>query len=83
MVQEGTHNPNLTHKGYPKKFWGMFGQKAHKTQQITLPQPPKGALSLTQTSHGQTYNPQFKPKWLLNETMGFGWDGHGQHSKIP
>ena len=52
MVQEGTHNPNLTHKGYPKKFWGMFGQKAHKTQQITLPQPPKGALSLTQTSHG-------------------------------
>ena len=21
MVQEGTHNPNVTLKGYPKKFW--------------------------------------------------------------
>ena len=36
MVQEGSHNPNVTLKGYPKKFWGLFGQKAHKTQQITL-----------------------------------------------
>ena len=35
MVQEGTHNLNVTLKGYPKKFWGLFGQKAHKTQQIT------------------------------------------------
>ena len=36
MVQEGAHNPNLTLKGNPKKFWGLFDQKAHKTQQITL-----------------------------------------------
>ena len=36
MVQEGDHSPNETLKGYPKKFWGLFGQKAHKTQQITL-----------------------------------------------
>ena len=36
MVQEGAHNPNVTLKGYPKKFWGLFGWKAHKTQQITL-----------------------------------------------
>ena len=35
VVQVGTHNPNLTLKGYPKKLWGLFGQKAHKTQQIT------------------------------------------------
>ena len=35
MVQEGAHNPNITLKGYPKKFWSLFGQKANKTQQIT------------------------------------------------
>ena len=38
-VHEGTHNLNVTLKGYPKKFWGSFGQKAHKTQQITLFHP--------------------------------------------
>ena len=36
MVQKGSHNPNVTLKDYPRKFWGLFGQKAHKTQQITL-----------------------------------------------
>ena len=36
MVQEGAHNPHVTLKGYPKKFWGLTGQKGHKTQQITL-----------------------------------------------
>ena len=36
MVQEGAHNSNVTLKGYPKKFWGLFGQKAHKPEQITL-----------------------------------------------
>ena len=54
----------------------MFGQKAHKTQQITLSQPQKEGLSLTLTSHGQTYNPKCKPKHLPNETLGFSWDGH-------
>ena len=34
MVQEGTHNLNVTLKGYPKKFWGLLGQKAHKTDMI-------------------------------------------------
>ena len=41
MVQEGTHNLNVTLKGHPRKFWGLLGQKGHKTQQITLFQPPK------------------------------------------
>ena len=36
MAHKGTHNPNVTLKGFPKKFWGLFGQKAHKTQPITL-----------------------------------------------
>ena len=36
MVQEGAHNCNKTLNGYPKKFWGLFGLKPHKTQQITL-----------------------------------------------
>ena len=33
-VQEETHNLNVTLKGYPKKFWGLFGQKAHKTREL-------------------------------------------------
>ena len=36
IVQEGTHKLNVTLKCYPKKFWGLFGQKAHKIQPITL-----------------------------------------------
>ena len=64
MVQEGTHNLNVTPEGYSKKFWGLFGQKAHKTQQITLFHPPKGGLSLTQASLRQIYNPKCKPKRL-------------------
>ena len=71
MVQEGTHNLNVTLKGYPKKFWGLFGQKAHKTQQITLFQPPKGGLSLTLMSKGQMYNAKYRPKQLPNETLRF------------
>ena len=76
IVQEGIHNPNVTLKGYPKKLWGLFGQKAHKTQQITLFQPQKGGLSLILTNHGQTYNPKCKLKHLPNETLGFSLDSH-------
>ena len=66
MVKEGTHNINLTLKDDSEKFWCLFGQKAHKTQQIRLIQYPKGGLSLTLMSHGQTYNPKCKPKRLHN-----------------
>ena len=62
-------------KGYSKKFWGLFGQKAHKTQQITLFLPKRGGLSLTLIDQGQTYNPKCNPKQLPNETLGFSWDG--------
>ena len=75
MVQEGTHNPNVTLKGYPKKFWGLFGQKVHKTQQITLFHPKRECLSLTLMIHRQTYSHKCKPKNLPNETLGFSWDG--------
>ena len=44
MVQEGTHSLNVTLKGYPRRFWGLFGPKAHKTQQITVLHPPKEGL---------------------------------------
>ena len=81
MVQEGTHTLNVTLKGYAKKFWGVFGQKAHKIQQITLFHPQKGGLSLTLMSHRQTYNPKCKPKWLPNETLSFSWDA-STHSKF-
>ena len=45
-------------------------------------QPQNGGLSLTLTSHRQTYNPKCKPKQLPNETMGFSWDGsvHSMHN---
>ena len=36
MVQDGNRSLNVTLQGYPKKLWGLFGQKAHKTPQITL-----------------------------------------------
>ena len=36
MDKRQTRNPNLTLKGFPEKFCSLFGQKAHKTQQITL-----------------------------------------------
>ena len=41
MVEEGTPNPNVSLKGYPKKFWGLLDKVAHKTQQITLFQSRK------------------------------------------
>ena len=82
MVEEGTHNLNVTLKGYPKKKGVLFGQKAPKTQQITLFQPPKEGLSLTLTSQGQTYNPKCKPKRIPNDTLGFSCDGsaHNTHN---
>ena len=76
MFKEGTPDPNVSIKGYPKNFWGLFDQKAHNTQQITLFQSPKGGLSLTLTRKGQTYNPKCKPKKLPNKTLRFSWDGH-------
>ena len=41
MVEEGTHNLNVTLKGYLKKFWGLFNQKAHKTQKTHYFNPEK------------------------------------------
>ena len=61
MLQEGTPNLNVTLKGYPKKFWGLYGQKAHKTQQITLFHPQKEGLFLTLMDQGHTYNPHVTP----------------------
>ena len=82
MAQERTHNLNLTLKGYPKKFWGLFGQKAHQRQQITLFHPPKEGLSLTPMSQAQTYNPKCKRKRLPSKTLRFSWDGsaHSAHN---
>ena len=51
MVQGGMPNLNPTLKGYPKTFCGLFGQKAHKTQQITHFYPKRGGLSLTPIFH--------------------------------
>ena len=68
MVHEGICNPIVTLKGYPKKIWGLFGQKAHKTQQITLSQ--KGGLSLTLMSHGQTYKPNANPSVYPMKLLG-------------
>ena len=70
MVHKGTHNPNVSLKGYPKKFWSLFGQKAHKTQQITLSHLQKGGLSLALTSHGQTYNPKTQTQASTQRNAG-------------
>ena len=48
----------------------MSGQKAHKTQQITLFHPTKGGLSLTLTIHRQTYNPNSNPSIYPMELWG-------------
>ena len=52
MVQEGTPNLNATLKGYPKKFWGLFGKVAHKTQQMIPFHSKRGGLSLTLMDQG-------------------------------
>ena len=56
IVQEGTPNLNVTLRGNPKKFWGLFGQKAHKTHQVIPFHSKRGDLSLTLMVQGQTYN---------------------------
>ena len=82
MVQEATHSLNEILKGYPKKLWGLFGQKAHKTQQITPFHPKRGCLSLSLTSQGQTYNPKYKPKQLCNVNLRFSQESstHSAHN---
>ena len=84
MVQRGSHDLNVTLKGYQKKFWCLFGQQGHKTQLIRLFHPLKGGLSITLMSHRQTYNPKNKPKQLPNETLSFSWDGsaHSTHNTV-
>ena len=52
MVQEGTPNLYATLKGYPKKFWGLFGKVAHKTQQMIPLHSKRGGLSLTLMDQG-------------------------------
>ena len=44
--------------------------------------PPKRGLSLTLTSHRQSYNPKCKPKQFTNEILSFCWDGsaHSAHN---
>ena len=40
-AQEETPNLSVSLKGYPKKFWGLLRQKAHKTQQVILFHPKR------------------------------------------
>ena len=74
MVQEGTHNLNVTLKGYPKKCWALFGQKAHKTQLITL-SPPKRRFILNSNEPRTDLQPKCKPKRLPNNILRSIWDG--------
>ena len=82
MVQEGATNLNVALKGYPKKFCGLFGQKAHKTHQMILFHPRRGGLSLILMDQGQTYNPKCNPKQLPNKTLGLNWDGRTRSTHI-
>ena len=74
MVQKVTSNSNVTLKGYPKKFWGLVGQKAHKKHQMILFHPKRGGSSLSLMDQGQTYNPKCNPKQLPNQTLAFNCD---------
>ena len=76
MVKEGTPNPNVNIKGYPKNFWGCLVRKLTIHNKSHYFNPPKGGLSLTLTRKGQTYNPKCKPKQYPNKTLRFSWDGH-------
>ena len=76
MVQEGTHNPNVTLKGLPKEILGFVWSESSQNRTNHTISPQKGGLSLTLTIHGQTYSPKCKPKRLTNEILGFSWDGH-------
>ena len=90
MVQERDHNPNVTLKGYTKKLWGLFGQKAHKTQQITL---RTQQITLFHPKKRFSLNPniprtELKLKNLTHSgypTKLYGWSHlqHMQHSKFP
>ena len=71
-------NLNVALKGYPKKSWGLFGQKAHKTHQMILLNPKRGGLSLTLTDQAQIYYPKCNSKPLSNKSLGINWDGTTQ-----
>ena len=46
-------NLNLTLRGYSKKFWGLFGEVAHITQQnFALASLPKWTLFIGQGMYG-------------------------------
>ena len=81
-VQEEVPNLNVTLKGYPKKFLGLFCQKVHKTHQMIPFHPKRGCSPLTLRDQGQTYNPKCNPKQLPDKTLGFSLDGttHSTHS---
>ena len=87
MVQEGTHNLNVTLKGYPKKFWGLFGQKAHKTQQNHTISPQSGGLSLTLMIQGKTStlntNPSSYPMKLSGLVGMAVHTAHTTKAKFP
>ena len=65
-------NPNLNValQDFPKKFWGLLGQKAHKTHQMKPFHSKRGGLSLTLTDQGQTYKPKCNHKRYPMELYG-------------
>ena len=81
MVQEGTHNLNVTVKGYPKKFCCLFGQKAHKTQQITLFHP-KRRFILNLNKPQTDLQPKMQTQLITQWNSEFIWDGsaHSAHN---
>ena len=62
IVQKATDN-NVTLKGYPKKFCGLFGQKAHKTHQMILFHHKRGGLSLALRAKGRPTTLNISPRF--------------------
>ena len=78
MVQECAHYPNVTLGGYPNKSWGLFGQKAHKTQQITrktqqitLFHPQRLFILNPNLPRTDLHLKKCNPYQLTNEALGF------------
>ena len=75
MVQEGTHSPNVTLKGYPKNSGVCLVRKLTKHNRSHY-FTPKRRFILNPNKRWTDLQPKCKPKHLPYETLGFSWDGH-------
>ena len=64
MGQEETHKPSVAQRGYPKKFWGLFGEVAHIAQENLM----IGQFAKMNTFHWSRYPLQYLKQLSLSPT---------------